>query len=266
MNVDGTRQKPWVAVLSRGFAATALLATAGGIDAAVVTETESFNLASGSLTASIVNNNRVVTFPSSVPAGSAQSLLTFSQFNAALGTLTGVTFTLGSNYSTAVNLSVTPTPGGDGVEALVNYFAETLVTLRLLNVPTLSTLSSPHSLQATCIPQIPSVGCSDPDTASGAFAQAPLGLSPLAAFIGPGTFDVTASLDWTALLLRISPDNGTNYADNTTITGNLTAGWAGDVSISYIYDAATTSVPEPTTLYLVGGALAAAGWLRRRKS
>ena len=66
--------------------------------------------------------------------------------------------------------------------------------------------------------------CNNTATNNGNFNGTTSGLS-LAPFMGNGTFNLSAALT-SALLPRITPDNGTGFADNSTFNGTLDDGWS----------------------------------------
>jgi hypothetical protein len=63
----------------------------------------------------------------------------------------------------------------------------------------------------------------------------------------------------------VTPDNGTGFADNSTLDGALNANWIGNVSLVYTYDAPATVVPEPLSLYLLTVGLGGLALSRRRR-
>ena len=86
--------------------------------------------------------------------------------------------------------------------------------------------------------------------------------APVASFVGSGTYDLTATLS-SVLTPRISPDNGTAFADNSTFGGTLDATWNGSVSVVYTYETGATSVPVPSSLYLLVAGLGGIALSRR---
>jgi len=256
-------------------AALAFAAHCGLGNAAIVTtapEVESFNLTPAQTATFHVSNSQppqgsaVIVNNNSGPRN-ASTLLNFNQFNTALGTLVSVAFTFQTSYALTPGLTVTFFSGPDADDpGFVNFFADGSLGLSLSGpAGTISTQSpGPLAASATCGSDHLACNSSNGPT-SGSFNGSTSGLT-LAPFMGSGNFDLTAALT-SALMPRVSPDNGTNFADNATMDGTLSSNWAGSVSLVYTYDTGPAgAVPEPFTLYLVLAALAGVALLPRRRA
>jgi hypothetical protein len=238
--------------------ALCLSAAATGIaQAAVITQTGNFSLASAELKRRDSGNsfNSTVVSVFSDPQSLSQSM-SFDLFDSSLGILTGVTFWLSNPLGTDI---LTLSEGIAQDNGLTQAAGSVTRTLTGPSGPSISLVSA--FLGTAC-------GFSDTcmtDTLSHSPLATDVGgesLVPLAGFIGQGSFDITAGLALAAP--TISYIGGIPDCDSTEAT--LTSSWAGTVRLEYAYNAAPPSneVPEPGSLYLAGAALLAAIGLRRR--
>jgi hypothetical protein len=248
----------------------ALLAGGPAANAAILMtapETESFTLTAPQVSYT-VTNEAFSSEPATVTTNSPQSIsqaLTFNQFDGGLGTLIGVTITFSSVYGATAVVAV-PVNGDD---LSISFFSDASVNHSLTNAALIVAASSLQQFSATCTASsgqaCPGTPVSTSDNGV-VFDSLPTGLSlaPGApgSFVGAGTYDLTATLN-SILTPRISPDNGTGFADNTTFSGTLDATWNGSVSVVYTYETAETSVPVPLSLYLVAAGLGGIALLRR---
>jgi hypothetical protein len=248
----------------------ALLAGGPAANAAILTtapETESFALTAPQVSYTVTNDDEFPSEPATVTTNSPQSIsqpLTFNQFDGGLGTLIGVTITFSSVYGATAVVAV-PVNGDD---VSISFFSDASVNHSLTNAALIVPASSLQQFSATCTAPsgepCPGTPVSTSDNGV-VFNSLPTGLSLAAAlgsFVGAGTYDLTATLN-SALAPRISPDNGTGFADNTTFSGTLDATWNGNVSVVYTYQTAETSVPVPLSLYLLAAGLGGIALLRR---
>jgi hypothetical protein len=252
--------------LAQASVAAALIVHAAAAHASVLTQqTLSFSLTPGTASFSIANDGGVVTSNTNNSAKLASQALSFVQFDASLGTLTGVAISFLSSYQATSFITVAKTENFDP-NPVTGYFADGLLDFKLAGGGLFADLSSSQSVEAACnaVGSGP-VHCSKSATISDASFQASTTASSLAAFIGSGNINLSASLA-DALSARVTPDNGTGYADNATMTGALDSAWSGNVTVSYTYDAAPTpsGVPEPLTLPLVAAGLLGVALFRRR--
>jgi hypothetical protein len=154
----------------------------------------------------------------------------------------------------------------------ITFFADATIG-RSLTGSLIVTQSLPQQIFfASCATDDPPTDtCSGSQPNNNTFSNiAGVGLAPgvqLSDFSAPlgSTFNLTAELS-SALAPRIDPpDNGTKFADNSTIDGTLNANWTGDVTVKYTYDPFSTAVPEPLSLYLVLAGLGGIALWRRRR-
>ncbi len=222
-------------------------------------ETEAFDLSLKDLTFTVVDGNTPGT---NTGPKSTQALLTFDKFDTGLGTLLGVELTFRTTYGSTTTVSVTGTPN-DSFFPDVTFTANGSQTLTLtggaLNevLNRLPSASCQASFDDSC-QNSASGGPSNFDSA------APISLAPLADFLGPGTFILTATLA-SSINPSLSGAFG-DAADNSTMTGTLATDWRGSVGVRYQYQERSTggTVPEPMTLYLLVGGAAGIAFLRRR--
>jgi hypothetical protein len=241
----------------------------------ITTETELFSLPAGQVIFHVSNDTSedgppVIVNTNNGPQSPTPSLLNFNQFNPLLGTLLGVSVTFTTTYGATSKLNVTSGPFDNGTIGTVDFFGDGTIDLLLSGAGFIANQPSTQTANATCpiVTTTPRVldekTCSNTAANNGNFNGTVSGLS-LAPFLGTGTFNLTASLI-SKLLPRVSPDNGTGFADNSTMDGTLDSNWAGSVSVVYTYDVAGAAVPEPWTLYLVIAALAGLAWVPRRRT
>ena len=256
-----------------------LIATPVITSATLVTtsaQIQGFSLVNPAIHFQVVNQDTIVNVTNSAPqSGSAN--LAFARFDGGLGTLTGVSITYTTTYGVTSAVQIiraapldvgTTTFFADGSFHL-SLTGAGLIPAQLLNdvadAAASSTCTSTISInegKPVCTIQ-PGTG---PVSNNGNFNGTASG-GPLASFVGSGSFNLTATL-LSDLAPRVSPDNGTGYADNATFDGSLDSAWNGSVSLAYTYDdapPATIDIPEPISIYLVLAGLGGlAFWKRRR--
>jgi hypothetical protein len=266
----------FLGLLASVFATLVQCAVANALS---IMQTQPFNLDAPQVTFQVSNvadpPPSTVTVTNNSPQSSSQ-LLTFNQFNPTLGNLTGVTITLTSEYGVTVTVSATNNCAGDDLscDATVTFIAETTNSFsQKLSGSVISDLLSTPSLpfSASCTaPKVndngdPGTCNSGPQTSNNNDFSEPASLvAALSAFSGAGTFDLTATIS-SALAPRVTPDNGTGFADNATFNGSLIHNWSGNVVVEYTYDPFVTPVPEPLSLYLLATGLGGIALLRRRR-
>ena len=181
--------------------------------------------------------------------------LSLSQFNSALGTLTGVSFAYNGGVSSIFKLesldaapaTVTVTSAGSIVFS--GPFSDTLA-ISANSTRNLSAFDGSIDFGGTSGAIVGPVA----GTRSGSFA---VGAGGLAGYIGAGNFSVG---------IAGNGNSSANGAGNLIAQINTTA--SADVTVTYTYTAVPTppaGVPEPTSLALVGLALAGAGAASRRR-
>lgn len=189
--------------------------------------------------------------------------LSFDRFDPALGTLTGVVFSLSSSeIQTTASISMTNGEGGSASAAIRSEF-------RVFQVGGVSSIFSQNgSATSSCTDSNFSFTCSNPLTDSEVLPALPVSRtytspSDLANFIAAGpdtTFEVFVVARAIVESVTCSPDQAICTADGTTT-------WNGALTVAYRFDAAPESeVPAPTPLVLLGASLAALAGLRRRSA
>lgn len=257
-------------VLGMGVLAGLFALLAGGPVANAIpmmtTETESFTLTAPqvlfTVTKTTENPSATVTNNSVPNPQTASQALTFNLFDGGLGNLTGVTIT----FSTTYGATATVTVQNNSDDPDIDFFADASVNHSLTNASLIDPQSSPlQQFFVTCMAAL-DAGCTNTQADNGISFSIPPGsvglAAPVASFVGSGTYNLTATLS-SVLTPRISPDNGTAFADNSTFGGALDATWNGSVSVVYTYETSETSVPVPSSLYLLLAGLGSIALSRR---
>lgn len=232
--------------------------------AALLTSTANFDLVQKDIVAGFTNTSGVVDLTNTGPRDSSQ-VLSFSRFNSSLGTLQGVTIQVTSSHGAITSMSALLQNPVDATP-LLTFFADGSSAGKITGLAGLFDKSFNASPSSSCSLTNLAPKCTgDPDDSSASFNANQAYTSVLAAFIGSGSFDLTASLS-SALAPRTLPDNGTGFIDNASMEGLMSnIQWAGSVTVTYDYLVDTVNqAPEAVSLYLVLAGLAAAAWRRRQ--
>jgi len=239
-------------------------------NALMITQTQTINLAAPqvpTVTFTLVNDSTdsppVVTNTTNSPKDPEQILI-FQKFNTGLGTLTGVTITFTTAYGATASVDVTDNSDSDDI----TFFADATLNHSLSGGLIMTQSAPSQTFNASCQADVDEVCGSGNVTNNGTFNNlGGVGFAAgvqLADFNGPGSFNLTATLS-SALAPRISPDNTTFFADNSSFNGALDANWNGNVSVQYTFDPFVTPVPEPLSLYLLAVGLGGIVLSRRRR-
>ncbi len=181
--------------------------------------------------------------------------LDFTKFNPAMGTLTGVVFDLSSLSSQHATIAISGGEGGNGAaETSVNFLATGPD-----NGGPITLFSGTGTADANCaLFSTPSCPQTDNGAVSNPTFTSPVTVSGALAlpfYEGTGTFPVDVNLD--SLKFQTT---SCFPGDTCTATGSV--GWAGDVTVTFQYDA---TVPEPGTFGLFAAALGGLAMLARRR-
>ncbi|HTN70635.1 MAG TPA: choice-of-anchor E domain-containing protein [Methylomirabilota bacterium] len=246
------------------FAFLAKCAVANAITMTTLPEIETFNLTAPQVPQVNfeVSNSDANTPPVKIDTNSPQTasqVLTFNKFNTGLGTLTGVSITFTTSYGATATVTV---PNNADSET-ITFFADAKIDHSLTG-GFITPQSPPQQAFSASCQADPGKTCeSGPQSNNNTFNGTAGLAAPLTSFNGPGTYDLTAALT-SALAPRITPDNGTSFADNSTFDGTLNANWSGSVTVVYTYETGA-AVPEPLSLYLLVAGLGGLALSRRRR-
>ena len=237
--------------------------------ATLITETHTFSSNPADVAFSVSNVDGSVSANIDPPTSDPETLLPFGLFDPALGTLNSATIAFTSSFNATATLISATNSGSD--PASVTFFSDGVLTIELTSAKFSTQALTPDPSVSDSCAAISGETCKGlGHMISGNFDSPTLlagGIGPLstASFMGPGSFDVTATLS-SALTPRVDPDNGSGFADNATFSGLLSSLWSGSVTVQYDYTANATSVPEPLTLYLLLAGLGGIALARRRRS
>ncbi len=189
------------------------------------------------------------------PSGTEFTTLNFTgqfvlpQFDATLGTLTGVTISYTSAWQ-EVSSSYTNNGAEDGEARLLGEFRS-----RVTNAALINQLQTIPVLYDTGLQPVASGGSISVSSLSGIDGPTNATIvAALASFIGNGTL----AFDLVATLLVTNTFEG-------SFNGTQSAQGRGELTITYDYtENQEPGIPEPTTVLLVGSALLGLGLLRRR--
>jgi hypothetical protein len=185
-----------------------------------------------------------------------QNQFTFSQFNPALGTLTGIEFFMST--SDTGSATVTNGTGSAGSYSYMNQsdlfisdLADTIFYNEALPTAPTQTGSQPSNSSQN-------LTASAAANASAIFNGSGAGPFTLSSYNGTGSpsspIDSTSFIG-TGNMSLIFSGNDSSSCTGTNITCATTASGGGSVTLTYDYTPATTNTPEPSTLGLLGSAL-----------
>ncbi len=187
--------------------------------------------------------------------------LSFDLFDPTLGTLTGVSFSLGNSAaSVSATMSVSGGEGGAGAgTAVVNFLATGPGAGGPDAIPL---FQGNTSTTANCTSN--GGGCSNTTSAGASINTSATvnGAADLPSYEGIGTFDVDVS----GGPVNASTNACIGFNGGTpicTTTGSAT--WTGDITVSFQFTPAETGVPEPGTFGLLAAALSGMAMLTRRR-
>ena len=193
---------------------------------------------------------------SATTAGSDSQTLSFAKFDPALGTLTGVVFTLAdSATSTSAAVTLSGAEGGTAQTTVLGDFA--------VSTGSGTQITASGSNTASCF----TTGGFECDATSAGPGTPPIFSSPvtdttdLLTYVGPtGFFDVFVTLDVNV----VPPTSCTDDNQVPTCTHSGTATWTGDLTVAFQFLnepplPPPTGVPEPGMLSLLGAGLVGLG-------
>ncbi len=190
--------------------------------------------------------------------GGNGGLLPFAFFNPALGTLTGVRFTLDSRHTATITVSATNLSPQDNLAVQGGYSGDVFMDLLDPNLVYGTLYSEVLSLGAGCDTGAPG-SCSASDSFNLVLANVnDIDFTYFALFEGSGSYSVSMNVGGQLFAEQVFPGSG-------PATGSGSGRWFGTLSVVYEYDPAATAIPVPATPALVALGLGALARLRYRR-
>lgn len=189
--------------------------------------------------------------------GGDGGLLSFSFFDPALGTLTGVRLTLDSRHTASITVSANNLSPQDNMAIQGGYSGNVFVDLIDPNLSYGTLLLEVTSLSASCDTGAPG-SCSASDSLDRPLAFA-LDIDPvdLGLFEGLGSYDFSMNVDGLLFAEVVFPGPGLT-------AGSGSGRWSGTLSVEYEYAPFATAIPAPATPALMALGLAGLARLRSR--
>lgn len=239
-----------------GMVTSALVLAMGTASADTISFSNPFSLTNGTSGGGV--------FPQTVNAVQATTAVSLTQFNTNLGTLTGIkitvtsvqatidTFLRGSKASGSGSASLTLSGTATGGIDLPGGATDSIPNFTFTPTSTVCSVTGTGS----CV-----VGNSNSASPLPSYLTFPGVGDPAFSTVGVGSFLVNMTLDLQQTLNRNSA-----LITNTPGQASVDAAWNGSVTVEYTFDRkAPPSIPEPSTMVLMGSALLGVGLIRKFK-
>ncbi len=182
------------------------------------------------------------------------------KFDTALGTLQSVQFVLNGMVVSTIRFESL-----DAAPSTVTGTAAATVTLTRPDNTTLVAVVPTQTRTATqtAYDGVTDFGGTSGDTFAGLTGSTLADSGLLTSAADLALFSGTAG---STIALPVTAAGSSTATGPGNIVAQINTQAAADVTVTYVYDVPTTTVPEPASLVLLGASLAGAGLLRRRKA